>query len=90
MSSLRNRELQKVHDRASMTSQGRRLVVRDFTPSFVRTSCDLAGILRLIGTLLFEQTDGWQTSSRHMMVAALSRIDTEEIAPTLGISTKAA
>jgi hypothetical protein len=32
----------------------------------------------------------WQTSSRSMMVEAFARIDTEEIDPILGITTKAA
>ena len=49
-----------------------------------------ASILRLIGAVLFEQNDEWQTSSRYMMVEAFARIDTEEIDPILSITTKAA
>nr|WP_306418060.1 transposase [Jannaschia formosa] len=47
-------------------------------------------ILRLIGAVLFEQNDEWQTASRYMMVEAFARIDTEEIDPILSITTKAA
>jgi putative transposase len=49
-----------------------------------------ASIMRLIGAVLFEQNDEWQTSSRYMMVKAFARIDTEEIGPILSITTKAA
>ena len=49
-----------------------------------------ASIMRLIGAVLFEQNDEWQTSSRYMMVEAFARIDTEEIDPILSITTKAA
>jgi transposase-like protein len=49
-----------------------------------------ASIMRLIGAVLFEQNDEWQTSSRCMMVDAFDRIDTEEIDPILSITTKAA
>jgi putative transposase len=49
-----------------------------------------ASIMRLIGAVLFEQNDAWQTSSRYMMVEAFARIDTEEIDPILSITTKAA
>jgi len=47
-------------------------------------------IVRLVGALLLEQNDEWQTSSRYMMVEAFARIDTEEIDPILSITTKAA
>nr|WP_277749269.1 transposase [Sinirhodobacter populi] len=63
----------------------------------VKRSADVVGIfpneasvLRLIGAVLFEQKDEWQTSSRYMMVEAFARIDTKEIDPILGITTKAA
>ena len=46
--------------------------------------------MRLIGAVLFEQNDEWQTASRYMMVEAFAQIDTEEIDPILSISTKAA
>ena len=49
-----------------------------------------ASILRLIGAVLFEQNDEWQTSSRYMMVEAFAQIDKEEIDPILSITTKAA
>jgi putative transposase len=47
-------------------------------------------IMRLIGAVLFEQNDAWQTSSRYMIVEAFARIDTEEIDPSLSTTTKAA
>lgn len=49
-----------------------------------------ASIIRLIGAVLFEQTDEWQTSSRYMMVEAFARIDTEEIDSILSITSKVA
>jgi transposase-like protein len=42
------------------------------------------------GSMLFEQNDEWQTSSRYMMVEAFAQIDKEEIDPILSITTKAA
>lgn len=56
----------------------------------VRTFPNEASIMRLIGAVLFEQSDVWQTSSRYMMVKAFARIDTEEIDPIPSITTKAA
>ena len=44
----------------------------------------------LIGAVLFEQNDEWQTSSRYMMAEAFAQIDKEEIDPILSITTKAA
>ena len=38
--------------------------------------------MRLIGAVLFEQNDEWQTSSRYMRVEAFAQIDKEEIATT--------
>jgi len=49
-----------------------------------------ASIMRLIGAVLFEQNDEWQTASRYMLVEAFAQIDTEEIDPILSITTKAA
>ncbi len=49
-----------------------------------------ASIPRLIGAVLFEQNDAWQTSSRYMMLEAFARIDTEEIDPIPGMTTEAA
>lgn len=46
--------------------------------------------MRLIGALLFEQNDEWQTSSRYMLVEAFAEIFKEEIYPILSITTKAA
>ena len=42
-------------------------------------------IIRLIGAVLFEQNDEWQTASRYMMVEAFAQIDHEEIDPILSI-----
>jgi putative transposase len=49
-----------------------------------------ASIMRLIGAVLFEQNDEWQTSSRYMMVEAFAQIDKEESDPILSITTKVA
>lgn len=49
-----------------------------------------ASIMRLIGAVLLEQNDEWQTSSRYMMVEAFPQIDKEEIDPILSIAPKAA
>ncbi len=46
-------------------------------------------ILRLIGAVLFEQNDDWQSQHRYMMVEAFSQIDTAEIDPLPSITTKA-
>lgn len=49
-----------------------------------------ASITRLIGAVLFEQNDEWQTASRYMMVEAFAEIDHEETDPILSLSTQAA
>ena len=49
-----------------------------------------ASIMRLIGAILLEQNDEWQTSSRYMMVEAFAQIDKEEIDQILSLTTKAA
>ena len=49
-----------------------------------------ASIARLIGVMLFEQNDEWQTASRYMMVEACAQINNEETDPIRGITTKAA
>ena len=46
-------------------------------------------ILRLIGAVLFEQNDDWQSQHRYMMVDAFSQIDTAQIDPLLSITTHA-
>jgi transposase-like protein len=59
----------------------------------VKRRADVVGIFpneALIGAVLFEQNDEWQTSSRYVMVEAFAQIDKEEINPILSITTKAA
>ena len=47
-------------------------------------------ILRLIGAVLFEQNDDWQSQHRYMMVEAFSQIDAAQIDPLLSMTTQAA
>lgn len=47
-------------------------------------------IIRLIGAVLLEQNDEWQTQNRYMQVEAFDQIDKEEVDPILSITTKAA
>lgn len=47
-------------------------------------------ILRLIGAVLFEQNDDWQSQHRYMMVEAFSQIDTARIDPLPSMTTQAA
>jgi transposase-like protein len=49
-----------------------------------------ASIMRLIGAVLFEQNDEWQTTGKYMMVEASARIDAQEIDLILSITAKAA
>jgi len=49
-----------------------------------------ASITRLIGAVLFEQNDEWQTARRSMQVEAFAQIDNEETNPILSITTQAA
>ncbi len=49
-----------------------------------------ASITHLIGAVLFEQNDEWQTASRYMMVEAFAEIDAEETDLILSLSTQAA
>ena len=51
---------------------------------------DEASITRLIGAVLLEQNDEWQTQNRYMMVVAFGRIDHAEPDTILSIPTKAA
>jgi putative transposase len=46
-----------------------------------------ASIMRLIGAVLFEANDEWQTSSRYMMAKAFAQIDKKEIDPILSVTT---
>ncbi len=63
----------------------------------VKRRADVVGIFpnealitRLIGAVLLEQNDEWQTQNRYMMVEAFERIDHAEPDPILSISTEAA
>lgn len=49
-----------------------------------------ASIIRLIGAVLFEQNDEWQTQHRYMQVEAFAQINAAEADPILSISTEAA
>jgi len=49
-----------------------------------------ASITRLIGAVLFEQNDEWQTQHRYMQVEAFARIDEIDADPLLSIATQAA
>ena len=49
-----------------------------------------ASIMRLIGAVLFEQNDEWQTQNRYMQVEAFDQIDKEEADPILTLTAKAA
>ena len=49
-----------------------------------------ASIIRLIGAVLFEQNDEWQTQNRYMQVEAFDQIDKEEVDPILTLTAKAA
>ncbi len=63
----------------------------------VKRRADVVGIFpneasttRLIGAVLFEQNDEWQTASRYMQVEAFAEIDAEETDPIPSITTQAA
>ena len=68
----------------------------------VKRRADMVGIapneesiLRLIGAVLFEQNDDWQSQHSHMLVEASSQIDTGQIDtgqidPLLSITKQAA
>tara|TARA_R110000787_G_scaffold119924_3_gene230842 strand:+ start:414 stop:554 length:141 start_codon:yes stop_codon:yes gene_type:complete len=46
--------------------------------------------MRLIGAVLFEHNDVWQTSSRYMMIEAFAQIGMVDIDPVLSITMKSA
>ena len=63
----------------------------------VKRRADVVGIFpnedsitRLIGAVLFEQNDEWQTQHRYMQVEAFAQIDATETDPILSITTEAA
>jgi putative transposase len=47
-------------------------------------------IIRLIGALLFEQNDEWQSQNRYMQVEAFSLIDAAQTDPLLSLTAQAA
>jgi transposase-like protein len=47
-------------------------------------------IIRLIGAVLFEQNDEWQTQHRYMQVEAFAQIDAADTDPLLSLTTEAA
>ena len=47
-------------------------------------------IIRLIGAVLIEQNDDWQSQHRYMMVEAFGQIDTTQIDPLPSLTTQAA
>ena len=49
-----------------------------------------ASITRLIGAVLFEHNDEWQTQHRYMQVEAFAQIDETDADPLLSITTQAA
>ena len=67
--------------RADIVGFGQSLEPVAFLPSLPNE----ASIIRLIGAVLFEQNDEWQTASRYTMVEAFAQIDNEETDPILSI-----
>ena len=49
-----------------------------------------ASVLAVIGAVLFEQNDEWQSQHRYMQVEAFAQIDAAENDPLLSITTQAA
>jgi transposase-like protein len=51
---------------------------------------DESAIVRLIGALLFEQNDEWQSQNRYMQIEAFSLIDAAQTDPLLSLTSQAA
>ncbi len=49
-----------------------------------------ASITRLIGAVLFEQNDEWQTQHRYMQLKAFSQSNAAQTDPILSVHTQAA
>lgn len=58
--------------------------------SDAHTGLKAGSILRLIGVVLFEQNDDWQSQHRDLMVEACGQIDTAQTDPLPSIPTQAA
>jgi hypothetical protein len=70
--------------------KGRGLDGVNLVISDAQTDLNEDSILRLIGAVLFEQNDDWQSQHRYKMVEAFGQSDTAQTDPLLGITTQAA
>ena len=80
-------EKRQLHFRAASVAWDAEISRRQYV---MGTFPNEASIMLLIGVVLFEKNDEWQTSRSCMMVEAFAQIDKEEIDPLLSITTKAA